>query len=76
MTEYNKALAARLPLLPGLKCGVMESNGAQNYLAWDRMLSEDPAAGESWALPAKGLYRLNHDFFQNDGGIWRDVLSP
>lgn len=74
MTEYNKAIAARLPLLPGLKCGVMESNGAQNYLHWDRMLTEDPAAGEPWALPAKGLYELNDDFFQNDGGIWRDIL--
>lgn len=70
MTEYNKALAARLPLLPGLKCGVMESNGAQNYLHWDRMLKEDPAAGESWALPEKGLYRLDKRFFQYDGGIW------
>lgn len=71
MTEYNKAVAARLPLLPGLKCGVMESNGAQNYLHWDRMLTEDPAAGEIWALPEKGLYKLNRRFFQQDGGIWR-----
>lgn len=71
MTEYNKAIAARLPLLPGLKCGVMESNGAQNYLRWNRMLQEDPAAGEAWALPEKGLYQLNRRFFQQDGGIWR-----
>lgn len=74
MTECNKAVAARLPLLPGLKCGVMESNGAQNYLHWARMLSEDPAAGESWALPVNGLYELGDDFFQKDGGIWRDVF--
>ncbi len=74
MTEYNKAVAARLPLLPGLKCGVMESNGPQNYLNWNRMLSDDPAAGEPWALPVKGLYELDDRFFQNDGGIWRDAL--
>lgn len=71
MTGYNKAVAARLPLLPGLRCGVMESNGAQNYLHWDQMVTEDPAAGELWALPVKGLYELSEDFFQNDGGIWR-----
>lgn len=74
MTGYNKAIAARLPLLPGLKCGVMESNGAQNYLHWEQMALEDPAAGEPWALPVKGLYELNDDFFRSDGGIWREFL--
>ena len=73
MTEYNKAVAARLPLLPRLKCGVMESNGAQNYLRWDQMVLNDPSAGESWALPKDGLYILDEDFYKNDGGIWRDI---
>lgn len=73
MTEYNKAVAARLPLLPGLKCGVMESNGAQNYLRWDQMVLNDPSAGESWALPKDGLYMLDENFYENDGGIWRDI---
>lgn len=70
MVEYNKAVAARLPLLPGLKCGVMESNGAQNYLHWDKMLLDSPSAGQPWALPKGGLYLLNEEFFERDGGIF------
>ena len=39
MLEWNKCVAARLKPLRGMKIGVVESNGAQNYAGWDRMLT-------------------------------------
>ena len=37
MLEWNKNVAARLSPLRGMKIGVVESNGAQNYVNWDEM---------------------------------------
>ena len=39
MIEWNKCVAARLRPLRGMRIGVVESNGAQNYSGWDRMLT-------------------------------------
>jgi L-alanine-DL-glutamate epimerase-like enolase superfamily enzyme len=39
MIEWNKSVAARLKPLRGMKIGVVESNGAQNYANWQRMLT-------------------------------------
>ena len=37
MLEWNKNVASRLSPLRGMKIGVVESNGAQNYVNWDEM---------------------------------------
>ena len=37
MVEWNKNFAARLRPLHGMKIGVVESNGAQNYVNWEKM---------------------------------------
>ena len=34
MVDWNKNVAARLAPLPGMKIGVLESNGHQNYSKW------------------------------------------
>ena len=38
MVSWNQCVASRLPKLPGMLVGVVESNGAQNYVNWDKML--------------------------------------
>lgn len=72
MVELNKRFAAGLAPLPGLKRGVFETNGAQNYRNWQALCRESPAWGEPWTIPEGGLYPLNDRYYQHDGGIWRE----
>ena len=41
--DWNKNVAARLAPLPGMKVGVIESNGHQNYKNWELMKMIIPA---------------------------------
>lgn len=50
MIEWNKCVAARLKPLRGMKIGVVESNGAQNYNGWERMLTYLEKQTEEGAL--------------------------
>lgn len=52
MAEWNKCVAARLEPINGMKIGVVESNGAQNYADWSKMLSYLPGwdGNESGAI--------------------------
>ena len=60
MLEWNKNVAARLSPLRGMKIGVVESNGAQNYVNWDEMCRY---AGER---DDKGsFYELTGNFFSS-----------
>ena len=70
MVEWNKNVAARLAPLPGLKIGVVESNGHQNYLHWDEMKSYHPCHGAGWDEPKDGIYHLDDDFYAKSGGIF------
>ena len=72
MVELNKRFAAGLELLPGLKSGVFETNGQQNYANWDALCAASPAFGESWASPSGGLYRLTDDYYARDGHLWKE----
>jgi L-alanine-DL-glutamate epimerase-like enolase superfamily enzyme len=69
LVDWNKNVAARLPALPGMKIGVLESNGNQNYRDWDAMVSYHPAAGASWIGARNGLFELNNEFYTHSGGI-------
>ena len=69
LVDWNKVVAARLPALPGLKVGVVESNGHQNYRDWERMRSYHPAGNESWSVPREGLFQLDDAFWSRNGGI-------
>lgn len=66
MLEWNENVAARLPILPGLKCGVIESNGAQNYIRWESLRSLAPQPDAPWLTPRRGSYRLDEAFFRSD----------
>jgi L-alanine-DL-glutamate epimerase-like enolase superfamily enzyme len=70
MLDWNKNVAARLPALPGLKMGMMEMNGQQNYTHWDRLLGQHPAAEQSWIKPERGMFRLPSSFYKHGGGIF------
>jgi len=67
MVEWNKNFAARLPLLSGLKIGVVESNGAQNYKNWEKM--KGYVTRESTESDAS-IYTLDSKFYENAGGLF------
>ncbi|RKN62874.1 enolase C-terminal domain-like protein [Paenibacillus ginsengarvi] len=68
LADWNKNLAARLAPLPGLKVGVIETNGHQNYRNWERMKSWHPLAGAEWIEAQRGIYRLSETFYETNGG--------
>lgn len=72
MVELNKRFAAGLKALPGLKIGVFETNGQQNYVNWDALCAASPAYGKPWAQPEQGQYILNYEYYQNDGNLWKE----
>ena len=70
MVTWNQNVAARLPKLPGMRVGVVESNGRQNYTNWQQMQIYHPAVGSLWLTPEKGIYKLDEEFFNGSGGIF------
>jgi L-alanine-DL-glutamate epimerase-like enolase superfamily enzyme len=70
LVEWNKNIAARLPAFPGLKGGLMESNGPENYATWDHLLSEYPVQNASWLRPKEGAFRLDEEYYATSGGIF------
>lgn len=73
MVEFNKNVAARISRFPGLKIGVLESNGLQNYTNWEKMKTYHPMYGKaSYIEPRNGIFYLDDDFYDISGGIFRD----
>jgi len=70
LVDWNKNVAARLPALPGMRIGVIESNGHQNYTNWEQMKKAHPAAGSQWIEPVKGIFELGSSFYEKSGGIF------
>ncbi|OHB60111.1 MAG: hypothetical protein A2Y12_09190 [Planctomycetes bacterium GWF2_42_9] len=71
LVDWNKNVAARLPALPGMKIGVLESNGHQNYKNWEQMKKQHPMYGASWIEPKDGIFTLDHSFYNSNGGIFK-----
>jgi len=69
LIDWNKNVAARLAPLPGIKSGVFESNGAQNYRDWKRLQGYHPLPGSSWIEPSRGQFSLDDSFYAAAGGI-------
>lgn len=74
LVDWNKSVAARLAPLPGLRVGLLETNGHQNYARWEAMEGFHPHPGASWARPREGLFRLGDDFYARSGGLFD--MSP
>jgi len=70
LVEWNKNVAARLAPFPELGLGLLETNGHQNYLHWDKMVSYHPFPQASWRTPEDGVYTLNDDYYKKSGGIF------
>jgi L-alanine-DL-glutamate epimerase-like enolase superfamily enzyme len=69
LVDWNKNVAARLMPLPGMKIGVIETNGHQNYLNWKNMASYHPCAHAPWTKTVDGVFHLDEDFYKQSGGI-------
>lgn len=67
MVEWNKNFAARLKLLPGMKIGVVESNGPQNYVRWEEMKGYIPRVGTQ---SDGSIYTLDDAFYYKAGGLY------
>lgn len=72
LVEWNKNVAARLPLMPGFNIGLLETNGHQNYKMWERMKSHHPIPDASWIHSHNGIFRLDEDFYEYSGGIFEN----
>jgi L-alanine-DL-glutamate epimerase-like enolase superfamily enzyme len=70
MVDWNKNIAARLEPFPGLKIGILESNGHQNYTNWQKMKEYHPYYGKDWLETINGLFNLDDDFYKASGGIF------
>lgn len=73
LCDWNRNVACRIAPLPGLKIGVMESNGRQNYRNWEQMKANHPLPHAPWLEPVQGIYQLDGQFYQTSGGI---LLQP
>jgi L-alanine-DL-glutamate epimerase-like enolase superfamily enzyme len=69
LVEWNKLVAAHLPPLPGLRLGVLETNGDTNYKHWETMCGYHPYAGRPWARQHGGKFSLDDDFYETMGNI-------
>lgn len=72
MVDLNKNFAARLDALPGLRVGVLESNGHQYYANWQAMCDALPYPDGAWVRPKQGLYHLDDAFYRHSGGIFAE----
>ena len=70
--DWNKSFAARIAPLPGIKVGVVETNGHQNYKRWDTLCGYHPRANAPWTKVTNGCFMLGDDFFNESAGILED----
>lgn len=74
LVEWNKNVAARLQSFPGLEnLGLVESNGHQNYLNWDKMQKLYPKHDASWVKVNQGFYNTEKEYFDTGGGIFDPI---
>ncbi|HSW46557.1 MAG TPA: enolase C-terminal domain-like protein [Phycisphaerae bacterium] len=82
LVDWNKTVAARLPAVPGMQIGMLETNGHQNYRNWPQMMKYHPCCGASWATFKQGVFNLDDDFYRRSGGIfetsahYRELVTP
>lgn len=75
LVEWNKNIAARLPAFPGIKGGLIESNGPENYGNWAELLADYPVADAPWLTPRSGAFVLDEDYYRDSGGIFLNPAS-
>jgi len=70
LVDWNKCVAARLPSLPDINIGVLESNGPLYYKNWQKMMTYHPKAGAIWTQTRNGAYYTDKSFYDESGGIF------
>ncbi len=75
MVDVNKNFASRLKALPGMKVGVLESNGRQNYVTWEEMKKRHPLYPASWIESVDGSFVLSDEFWKTSGGIFEPLTT-
>ena len=74
LVEWNKNIAARLKSFPGLEhLGLVESNGHQNYLNWNKMQQFFSRHDASWVEVKEGFYHTSEEYFNTGGGIFDPI---
>ena len=68
--EWNRNFAARLTAYPGMKIGMLESNGHQNYKEWDKMTGYHPRPDAGWVKIKNGAFELGGGFYESGGGLF------
>ena len=82
LVDWNKNVAVRLPTVPGMQIGILETNGRQNYRRWSEMQRYHPCFGAAWMDAPQGIFALNGDFYRRNGGIfepsrhYRELVTP
>jgi len=74
LVDWNKCVAARLAPLPGMKIGVLETNGHQNYRNWESMKKLHPRGDALWTKIENGVFNLTPEFYEKSGGILDDIV--
>ncbi|NND08643.1 MAG: mandelate racemase/muconate lactonizing enzyme family protein [Saprospiraceae bacterium] len=70
LAEWNKNIAARLPLFPGVGVGLQETNGHQYYKEWDKLMSYHPSKNAEWVVARDGVFHTGASFYEQSGGIF------
>jgi len=70
LRDWNMNVACRFPRFPELNVGILESNGAQQYKHWQKLIEAHPCYGKQWIEPSEGFFHLNSDFYDCSGGIF------
>lgn len=74
LVEWNKNVAARLPAFPGIRGGLIESNGPENYGNWADLIAAYPMPDAPWLTPGSGAFVLDEDYYRESGGIFLDPV--
>lgn len=74
LVDWNKCVAARLAPLPGMKTGVLETNGHQNYRNWEAMKKWHPRGQAPWTVIHQGVFHLGPEFYEHSAGILEDLV--
>jgi L-alanine-DL-glutamate epimerase-like enolase superfamily enzyme len=71
LVDWNKSIAARLVPFPNMDIGLLETNGHQYYVNWDKMLTYHPRAGAKWTQMQEGVFHTDKSFYDESGGIFQ-----
>ena len=75
LVEWNRNVVARLPAFPGVKGGLLESNGPETYATWPQLLDAYPLPDAPWLRPQAGAFVLDDDYYQQSGGIFHEPIA-